>query len=371
MKKKIIIWSVVLLLCAIAAVSWFYFFKFSPKVGKNSALTMENEVSVQKPRAEKVVLTSSYIGMVQAVNHTEIVPYISGYVIKIDAKGGQVVKKGEVLAVLKQEEYLAELSAADAALFSAQADFVNSRIKYRRLQKAGTEAVSLTEIDDAKTAYLTAAGKLKEAKAAYEKALLNFKYTYLTAPFDGVLGNVSLSLGEYISPQSKNLMQLVQYNPIRVVFSITDKDYLQGFLHDKKAKIILQQADGTIFSQNGEIKYSANEADEKTGSVAVYAEFANPEGKLLPNTYVNVLIEREYPEAVLIDKSSVIMRDNGYFALVVQKDELKEKPLKIIGETGGKWVAENNFTDDEFLALGMTEESVGKKVKIKFVNAEQ
>ena len=79
-------------------------------------------------------------------------------------------------------------------------------------------------MDNAEATYLSAKGALEKARAEQSVAQTNLDYTYLRAPFDGVLGNIALSLGEYISPESRNLMQLVQYDPIRVVFSVSDKE---------------------------------------------------------------------------------------------------------------------------------------------------
>jgi membrane fusion protein (multidrug efflux system) len=370
MGKKFAIGLIIILLC-LNVLFGFYIAKRLHKDTTKESTKKDIVVSVQKPQGEKVVITSNYIGVVQAVNHTQIVPYISGYVIKIEAKGGQKVKKGDILAILKQEQYLAELSAADAALFAARAEFANSKIHYYRLLNAGDKAVSLTEIDDGKTAYMNAKGKLKQAHAAYQNAVLNFKYTYLTAPFDGVLGDVALSLGDYISPQSKDLMKLVQYNPIRVVFSITDKEYLKGFKDDKKIQIRLRLSDGTLYPEIGQIKYSANEVDKNTSSVAVYAEFANSEGKLLPNAYVNVLVLKEYEDVILLPKEQVIMKNDGYFVLTVQNGVLEEKQVEIIGEINNEYAIKNIFAKDEFIAYDALQSEVGQKVKTEFSLAEK
>ena len=69
--------------------------------------------------------------------------------------------------------------------------------------------------------------QLAAAKADYELAKVNYDYTVIQAPISGIVGNVSLTKGDYVSPSGQPLLSIIQYNPIRVVFSITDKDYLE------------------------------------------------------------------------------------------------------------------------------------------------
>ncbi|MBQ8481818.1 MAG: efflux RND transporter periplasmic adaptor subunit [Alphaproteobacteria bacterium] len=329
------------------------------------------DVAVVEPKAQNAVITHRYIGLVEAINQTDIVPYISGYVTKISAQGGQQVKKGDILAVLKQDDYAAKLAAADAELFALKADFFNSKIKYERMKKSGDNVYSPQELDDAKSAFLAAAGNLEQARANQFAARVNFDYTYLKAPFDGVLGNIAVSLGEYVSPQSKNLMELVQYNPIRVVFSITDKEFLNHFdkKDDKNLLVKVQLANGDILPQNGEIKYTANAINKNTNSLAVYAEFANPDNILMPNAYVQVLLERKYDNVVLIDKSLLIMKADGDYVYTVLNGVLNIHKLYIYGEENNQMVVQNNFTDDEYIVIETIENlSAGEKVNYKIAD---
>ena len=370
--KNKFVWLVSVALLLMIAVYGMYRATHKNKI--EETIPTAQVITVIKPLAQNVKITNNYIGQVEAVNQTEILPYISGYVAQIEAQGGQKVKKGDVLAVLKQDEYLAELAAADAALFALKADFVNAKIKYERMKNSGEDVYSPQELDDAKSAYLSAAGKLEQARAEQFSAQTDFDYTYLTAPFDGVLGNISLSLGEYVSPQSRNLMKLVQYDPIRVVFSISDKEFLNHF--DKKNQpplsLKVELSNGDILPQTGEIKYTANIIDKSTNTLAVYAEFANPDNRLMPNAYVQVLLEREYKNTVLIPKSLLIMKPDGDYVYTVLNGVLNLHGLRIFGEYENQAVAENNFADDEYIVQDTVETlSVGEKVNYRIIDSAE
>lgn len=331
------------------------------------------QISAVKPQNRTITLTYNYIGRVEAINSTQIVPYISGYVDVIKAKGGENVKKGDILAIIKQDEYIAALAAATGDLSAAEADLINAKSQYKRMQNAGTSVISQSELDSAKAAYLSARGMFEKAIAQKQTAQTNFEYTYLKAPFDGTLGNISLSPGDYISQNSRHLMQLVQYNPIRVVFSISDKEYLKHFHKAETADLTLRLrlSNGEILPQTGEFKYTANTVDDKTDSLAIYTEFANPENKLLPNAYVEVLLEKTYSDVWLIPKSRVLLQPDGDFIYVVNNNILQTRKVDIIGEYQNQYVAKNDFSANEFwVAEDVDLNLLNQKVTIKSTSSD-
>lgn len=367
--KRKILWFIVVAVLLTIAVYGTY--RATHKNTTHEIAKILQDITVIKPKPQDATIVHSYIGQAEAINKTEIVPYISGYVTDITAQGGQEVKKGDILAVLKQDEYLAELAVADASLFALKADFINAKIKYERMKNSGEDVYSAQELDDAKSAYFAAAGNLEKARAEQFAAQTNFDYTYMKAPFNGILGNIAVSLGEYISPQSRNLMELVQYDPIRVVFSITDKEFLNHF--DKKEESLpvvrIRLANGDILPQSGKIKYTANTIDKNTNSLAVYTEFENPDNRLMPNAYVQVLLEKEYKNVVLLDKSKIIMKTDGDYIYTILNGVLNLHKLHVYGESENMFVAENDFAPDEYIVSGTAETAqVGEKVPYIIIN---
>lgn len=363
------IWLLVVVLLLIAVIYGVY---NSNK--QNPVLPPTNKtqaVNVIKPLPRDVKTVHNYIGRVEAVNRIDVVPYINGYITNISVQGGQKVKRGDVLAVLKQDEYLADLASADAAVFALKADYFNAKIKYERMKNSGEEVYSQQELDNAKANFLSSAGNLEKARAAQFAAQTNFDYTYMKAPFDGILGNIFASIGEYISPQSKNIMELVQYNPIRVVFSLTDKEFLNNF--DKKGESLpivrIRLANGEILPQTGKINYTANAMNKNTNSLAVYSEFSNPDNRLMPDAYVEVLLERSYKNALLIPKNLVVMQADGDYVYTVLNGVLNLHKLQILGEADNKFAALNNFADNEYIVTDTPQAYLlGNEVLYKIVN---
>ncbi len=363
--------AVILLVLGLNLGYWLYHHSHSPIAIKAEDLP---QVVAIKPQSHEITVTDNYIGQVDAINQAQIVPYISGYIVNITAEGGKFVKKGEILATIKQEQYIAALTRAEADVSAANADLFNAKTKYERMQKAGDKAVSPAEMDSAEADYLTAIAALKKAQAGRETAQTEYDYTYLIAPFDGVLGNINLSIGQYVSPQSRNLMEIVQYNPIRVVFSVSDKEYLNHFRNFEPQNLVirLKLANGEIFEQTGNIEYAANIVNEQTGSVAVYAEFANPDRKLIPNAFVEVLLERTYDNVLLWPKNYVDMRPDGNYINIVQNGILQTQKIHIYGTYDNQYVIGDEFSADTYLVKESVEPRLlNQKVTIKTPQAEQ
>lgn len=369
--------SFIVIIIILVVSVWGYIEIKHRRTSSDRALPQAVVTSVQAvaPKLQDIVVAHDYIGQVEAINSVDIVPYISGYIFQLSATGGQEVTQNTVLLTLRQDEYRAALMSTHADVLSARADLTKTRNQFERMQNAGPKAVSATEMDNARAAYLMAQAAVKQAEAAYFTAQINFGYTYLRAPFDGVLGNINASVGDFITPSSNTLMTLVQYNPIRVVFSITDKEYLDGrakadLFADDKIKLVLPTGD--LYAESGEVKYTSNVVDKTTNSIAVYAEFANPQHELVPNAYVKVLLERNYKDVVLLDKNRVQFKSDGNYVYTVDNQVLSLNKIDVLADYENSYVVVNTFKSNELI---VTEEVdprlLGQKVEIKPLSAEK
>lgn len=325
---------------------------------------------------QDITITSTYVGYVTPIKSVDLVPNVSGYIEDVFVQGGQDVKVGDNLVLIDQREYKADLNAAIAATTQAQANFNNAKVYYERIKKAGKKAISQTEFDNAKAEYLSALGNLEEAKANQAKAQVMYDYTVLQSSIDGVVGNVDLTKGNYVAPGSGALLSIIQYDPIRVVFSISDKEYLNEIAKQNGAplfageKIMLKLSNGNLYKPLGEFKFTDNSIDKATGSVAVYADFANPNHELMANAYVDVLLEKNVKDAVLVRQNYVVLSPDGNYVYTIKNNQLLKTPVTILDEQNGNYVLANRFAKGEYLVTDKVG-NVGKdtKVKIKIASA--
>lgn len=321
---------------------------------KSEALSQTDAISLKaKPIVpQDFTVNKEYIGYVEAIHQVQIVPYISGYIQDILITPGQMVKKGEPLVTINDAEYKAKLDAAEASVQQEMSALEYNKNYYDRVQKSGKKAFSQTEIDNAKNNFQQSEAQLKNATANKEFARINYDYTKISAPISGLIGNFNLSTGDYVAPQESFLLNIVQTDPVRVVFSLTDKEYLE-MIEDKKSfddmVIKLKMANGAMYEYDGVFKYTDNQINKETNTIAVYAYFKNDNNKLLPNEFVTVEVFKTFKDTVLVDKNLVAMQNNGNFIMIYRKGQPIEIPIHIISETDTFYVVKNTFEKDDLI----------------------
>ncbi|MBO4284906.1 MAG: efflux RND transporter periplasmic adaptor subunit [Alphaproteobacteria bacterium] len=302
---------------------------------------------------QDVPFTKKYIGYVLPKHEVFVQPFISGFIQKVEVSGGQEVKKGDLLVILKQDEYKASLANAYANTLQAEADFQNQESYFARIQKA-SKSVSASEFEAAKASYLASKAALEASKAAYELATVNYDYTFVYAPIDGIVGDVSLTEGNYVSPASGALFSIVQYSPMRVVFSISDKEYLDELKKNRPFEdetLTLELPNGDIFTETGHFAYTDNRLNKATTSMAVYADFENVGKILTPNTYVNVLCTKIFKNALTLPKSIVDLEENGNFIYLIRNDVVSKAQVEILASKDDSFIVKNTLQKDDKIIL--------------------
>lgn len=306
---------------------------------------------------QDVTVLNSYVGYVEAINQVQIIPYISGYLQDISVKEGMQVQKGDLLITIEPSEYKARLEAAEAAVLQAQASFEYNKNYYERVQKSGKRAFSEIEIDNAKNNFLQAEATLKNAEANKKLAEVNYHYTVIKSPIDGLVGNFTLSPGDYVAPNSNALLSIVQTSPIRIVFSLTDTEYLNMKKDGRlfvDSTIRLKLANGIEFEHTGEFKYTDNQINKNTNSLAVYTYFKNDNNELLPNAYVTVEVSHIFKDSVLLDKNLINYQPDGNYVTIVRDNKIFKQKVDILSAKNNQYVLKNTFQNNDLLVLDDT-----------------
>lgn len=332
MIKDIII---VLLLIAIGGAGvYIYLHEKSVRQPATATESAEQTVDVITVKTQSVTLEKSYIGYVMPIHSVAVLPMISGYIEQVLVTGGQDVTAGQPLFILRQGEYKADLESAIAKVLQADATLSNAQTYYDRMINAGSKAISKTNLDNAKTSLLSAKADVASAKAAKDIAEINLGYTVVSATISGLIGDVNVSPGDYVSPAGKALVTLIQYTPIRVVFAIPDKEYLTQKAQPADRPfdawtLKLRLADGSVFDGTGQVQFFNNEVTPQTSSVNVYADFDNPNKELLSGAYVTVLMEKKVKDAILIPQGYVHLNPSGAFVYTVQNGHITQTPVQL------------------------------------------
>lgn len=275
---------------------------------------------MQMPPATVGVLTVSetplaaadeYIASVEPMQEVILRPEVAGKIEQIHFEEGSIVEEGDLLFSIDRSAYQAVAAAAEAEMTSAKK-------RYDRLKQADARSVSASDLETAESNFL-------RATATFELAKVDLDYTEIKAPVSGRIGTAMVKRGNYVTPGSVELARIVQIDPIRIVFSQTDREYLalrrrelSGDAAALEAKLLLP--DGSVFPTIGKKDFDDNVINPMTGTIAVRYLFDNPDGLLLPGGYVTAQLSNPAGETgIKIPLRSLLIDQDGTYVLTVDE----------------------------------------------------
>ena len=283
-----------------------------------------------------------YAGRITAINHINSTSRVSGDLIEQGFKQGEMVKKGQLLFAIDDTRYQAMVKAAQAKIGQIKAQLEYAESDYARKEDLfKKEAVSLDALESVRAQLKTLKAQLLAAEADLILAQDDLKNCRIVSPIDGKTGKAAYALGNYITPSSGTLVSVTQLDPIRVRFSISQRDYLALFGNEKnlisQAVVTLKLADGITYKQTGRIEIVDNQTVNSTDAIRVWARFDNPELRLIPNAAITVNLSKNEAEQLPAVLPSAVMHDRkGAYTYVVNADNTVERREVVTGETDGE-----------------------------------
>ena len=280
------------------------------------------------PVAERAYnLPERFVAHAEPVQEVELLPQVDGYIKEILFKEGDIVKAGDVLYVLDGERYDAIVNQRRADLAAAEAEERRSVRYWERMRKADARGVTELERDNAEAGAQSAKAAVMQAKANLIVAEYDLKKTRVVAPISGQIGKTSAHVGDYVSPSKGALARIVQVDPMRVSFPLTDRAYvswrnarLKGKAPDYRMRLVLP--DGSEYSREGKWAFDDNTMSKETATIIMRLEFPNPDRLLVPNTYVTLLVDdRSPPNIPCVPQQAVMDLPTGDRAVWVMRDD--------------------------------------------------
>ncbi len=292
-------------------------------------------VTVVPVESREVTDTAEFVGRVVAINKVEIVARVPGFIEERTFTEGQEVKKGDLLFRIEQATYKALVDQQLAAVAKAKATEANAVLQLDRGKELGRSLnIPQSTIDQRAADAGTAKADVMVAQAALEQAKINFDYTEIHSPIDGRIGLANFTVGNLVGPTSGSLATIVSYDPIYVIFQASERDVIaykrrvaaEGGPH---VVVRLKLPDGSMYRPQGTSNFLDVQATNTTDTVAVRAQFANPDGLLIPGGVVGVTVERGAPKSALIVPQAAVQVDQaGRYVLLV--DDAKKVELRRI-----------------------------------------
>jgi len=283
-------------------------------------------VNVFEVRETALAAADEYIAIVEPLQEVMIKTEVSGYIDEVHFKEGAMVREGDLLFTIDQKQYQAMVEVREAELARAEAELKRSKQFLDRMREASARSISQSDLDTAESNHLQAVAAYKQAEANLNMARIDLAYAEIRAPINGRIGAAMLTKGNYVDSMSgSTLARIVQIDPIRVVFSQTDRDYLAmrrrelaGNSSALEARVVLP--DETPLPNRGEKDFDDNAIDPSTGTIAVRYLFDNPEGLLVPGGYVKAhLSNPDGMKGIKIPQRALLLDKDGAYVLTVNE----------------------------------------------------
>ncbi|KAI95978.1 RND transporter [Rhodomicrobium udaipurense JA643] len=294
----------------------------SPKPAPQAALAPAAiAVSTVPARVRDVPVLLLGIGAVEAFQTVQIRSRVDGTLDKVNFADGQLVKKGDVLAIIDPRLYRAALDSAKAKLAQDKAQLESDEKDLNRSLQLSTQRFASQQTVDQLTAKVGIGRALVQAdEAAIRTAETNLSYTTITATFDGRIGISAVHVGNIVRASDQTFIaELKQVDPISVVFTLPEAK-LPLIREAQKAgpvSVIALDHDAKRPLAKGKLTVIDNKVDQTTGTIRLKATFDNRNDALWPGQYASVLVEAGMlNNAVTVPAAAVQRGPNGLYVWV-------------------------------------------------------
>lgn len=290
-------------------------------------------VTVSKPVEKEVVNWNEFTGRTAAVNLVNVTARVSGYIVSIPFKEGDIVHQGDLLYEIDPRPYQDAYDQAVGQLKQAQANQQLQDVTFERQQRLQqNNVIAKEEYDTALSNKGQAAAQVISAQAAVNAAKLNLEFTRVTSPIDGRVSRQLVNIGNLVQADSTQLTSIVSVDPIYAYFSMDElaaltyqrlvRDGKLPSTGDGKAPVYLQLQDETGFPHEGTINFSDNTFDSSTGTLLIRASFPNSDGFLKPGNFVRVRVASSprYEALLVADRAIGSDQDQSFVYVVDAKN---------------------------------------------------
>jgi membrane fusion protein (multidrug efflux system) len=329
----------------------------------------DNEFPVVTVGTSSADMQTTYPASIKGIQDVEIRPKVQGFLTQINVKEGQTVNAGQVLFVVDNETYQAQVRQAQAAVNTAQQQVNTAKLTYENSQQLhANRVIGDYELQTSQNSYESAKAQLAQAQANLASAKEMLSFCFVKSPATGVVGTLPFKKGALVSG-SNVLTTVSNISSMDVYFSVTEKDVLamsrSGEGVSAFPTVKLQLNDGTIYPHEGKVTKMSGVIDATTGSVQIIATFANSEKLLKSGGAGNIIIPRINNGAIIIPQACVSEVQNKKFVYTVGKDnKVKYTEIKVDPQNDGNnyIVTEGLKVGDKYVTNGVTKLSDGMEI---------
>jgi len=329
MIKKIIIWSIIILIIALFVAK-----VLLKKKPHKEILPRPVETALAIEQDAQYYIDS--FGNLYPPNDVNIIAQVTGEIKEVNFVEGDEVKKGDLLFTIDPSPYQATLDKARAALMDDLADLKLKKITLERNKKLfEKELISQQDFDTYQTDFSSAEAKVRLDAAEVELAKINLEYCYVRSPVDGLTGKRQVDLGNIVSANAgPTLVNVKTIDTLFVDFTIPEGDLpeVRKAMQEGKLKVELTLGEDITHTYAGVLELIDNTVNNATGTVLLRASVSNKERALWAGQFVRVrLILGIDKGAVLVPYEAVQLGQKGSYLFVITADEKADLRIVNVG----------------------------------------
>ena len=295
-------------------------------------------VSVAAAVERDVHASEEFTGRIEATGSVEIRPRVSGYIQRVNFREGSEVKKGDVLFVIDQRPYRAEVARTEAELARARAQAELGRSEVARAHKlVEARAISQGEFDQRVANEAQARANVRAAEAALDMARLDLEFTEVRAPIAGRAGQALVTEGNLVGPGATLLTTVVSLDPVYVYFQGDEQVFLRSADLAQPGKtaaalpVFVGLAHEEGFPHEGRLDFVDNQVDPATGTIRSRAVLSNADRRFTPGLFARVrLVGSSAIKAVLVDDKAILTdQDRKYVYVLGPENRALRRDIKV------------------------------------------
>jgi membrane fusion protein (multidrug efflux system) len=329
------------------------------------------EVGVVVMHPATVPIGKDLVGRLSAYRSADVRARVPGVLQRRLYEEGSDVKKGQALFQIDPAPLQAGLAQARGALAQAQASAANSHAAAERARGLiASKYISQSDYDNAVAAERSSAAAVQAAQASVQASDINLGYATVRSPISGRAGRQQVTEGALVGQGDATLLTTVdQLDPMYVDFSMSVAEMAQVRQLGQggaQSRVQVLLPDGTPYDRPGELDFSGDVVDPATGAVQLRARVANPDGVLLPGTFVTLkAVLGEERNAFLVPQAALQRDPQGAYVLVVGKDgKVARKAVVTERAQGVDWVVRDGLAEgDQVIVSGLQRAIPGQPAK--------
>ncbi|HTD62673.1 MAG TPA: efflux RND transporter periplasmic adaptor subunit [Gemmatimonadaceae bacterium] len=315
-------------------------------------------------------------GTVEALHEASVYAQTAGYVKRWTVDMGAHVKSGQVMAQISTPEVDQQLEAARATLARAQATLLLNRTNLVRWKDLVRDsAVSKLELDEHQAAFDDANAAVMADEADVRRLSALQQFSYIVAPFSGVVTSRSLDVGQYVSAASagpatsgigRGLYTLAQIDTVRLLVNVP-QSVSSAIVVGQHAAVSVAERPGRTFT--GTVSRTSEALDPASRTLLVEVRILNTDGALVPGLYADVHFQVDRSAApLLVTANALVTRSDGPQVVEVRSDSTAHfSPITLGRDYGGEVELTGGVTEGATVVVNPSDDVI-EGARLRVVN---